>query len=162
MFLAKEVSCILKQIGVCDFLLQEFISKGLPSQERLEISGAGCSLPLKTVNQKLTKKFEKFQFLIFPGHPQLFLRQVTSIPVLITLVVVVEGAVVADSVVHVDHVGVLAVGLDNCWREKRSTSPRTDGLLHPGSALVTILHTLVQERQSSLQDLELTLQVCRF
>ena len=66
----------------------------------------------------INEKFEKFQFLIFPGHPQLFLRQVTSIPVLITLVVVVEGAVIADSVVHVDHVGVLAVGLDNGWREK--------------------------------------------
>ena len=92
----------------------------------------------------------------------IFSRQVTSIPVLTTLVVVVEGAAVADSVVHVDHVGVLAAGLDNGWREKRSTSPRTDGLLHPGSALVTILHTLVQERQSNLQVLDLTLQVCRF
>ena len=108
------------------------------------------------------KSIRKFSISVFQGIHSYFLRQVTSIPVLTTLVVVVEGAAVADSVVHVDHVGVLAVGFDNSWREKRSTSPRTDGLLHPGSALVTILHTLVQERQSNLQDLDLTLQVCRF
>ena len=87
------------------------------------------------------EKIEKISISNFQGIHSYFLRQVTSIPVLTTLLVVVEGAAGANSVVHVDHLGVLAAGLDNGWREKKSTSPRTDGFLHPGSGLVPILRT---------------------